>query len=415
MPQSFEVNQQMREQGWRVFRSASRDHLTPATGVGQQLQRITIREALPVREAAGGLSVSLEARLAERAGEQSALTEQQALLRRATEERGISWQRVGWGQDTSGLAGNVTRTVIGTVSFDSLVSDVTFIVQGGGGSVGSARVEFENYGTLFAGGGVNGLGYPTDTISPQPIANLSGDGVTVSIPGLRWFVGGGSRIFLDVVNGGGGFVITGQVIITAEALSPSQRQVVTRPDVVPLGEIISLRRADAQRQLDRQQELIEAAKQRKRDELAFQEQRIAAIKEVGARQFERAVGRVSPLGLPPQVVLQMRPPSPPSPPRMRPPPPEPPEGAGKTFVSAWNPSFGSIGYLVPDPPRGGKVNVFDNTYTIWDMSGKNVGSGPIIPVASDGDIPPGARISPIRGGVPPRGLTPATGPGSTEF
>ena len=121
--------------------------------------------------------------------------------------------------------------------------------------------------------------------------------------------------------------------------------------------------------------------------------------------------------LAPQAARQLasRAPTPPPPPRVRPAPAEPPAGAGQTFVSAWNPSFGSIGYLVPDPPRGGKVNVFDNTYTVWDITGKNVGSGPIIPVASDGDIPPGARISPIRGGVPPKGLTPASGPGSTQF
>ena len=404
MPQVPEVNREMREQGWRVFRSASRDHLTPATGVGQQLQRITLREALPVREAAGGLSVSLEARLAERAGEQVAMTEQQALLRRATEERGISWQRVCWGEDVSGLFGNVTRTLCGTVPFDSLISEVVFIVHGGAGSIGSARVEFDNYGTLFSGAGTNSVGFPTDTVAPQSFANLLSDSAVVALRGLRWFVGGGSRIFVDVVNGGGGFITRAQVILVGEALSPAQRQVVTRPDVVPLGEIISLRRADAEARLRKQQELIDAAVQRKRDELAFQEQRIAAIKEVGARQFERAVGRVSPLGLPPQVVLQMRPPSPPSPPRMRPPPPEPPEGAGKTFVSAWNPSFGSIGYLVPTPPRGGKVNVFNERYTIWDITGKNLGQGPIIPVRSDAEIPPGARISRDRGGVPPVGL-----------
>jgi len=97
-------------------------------------------------------------------------------------------------------------------------------------------------------------------------------------------------------------------------------------------------------------------------------------------------------------------PRPAPPPRVIPPKPESPEGTGKTFVSAWNPSFGSIGYLIPDPPRGGKVNVFDNRYTIWDISGRNVGQGPIEPIRSDAEIPPGARISPIRGGTVPTGL-----------
>jgi len=68
-------------------------------------------------------------------------------------------------------------------------------------------------------------------------------------------------------------------------------------------------------------------------------------------------------------------------------------GKGKTFVSAWMPNQNSIGYLIPDPPPGGKVNVFGDTYTIWSASGQNLGQGKVELVRNESEIPAESRVS----------------------
>lgn len=69
------------------------------------------------------------------------------------------------------------------------------------------------------------------------------------------------------------------------------------------------------------------------------------------------------------------------------------DGAGKTFVAAWAPTANSIGYLVPNPPPGARVNVFDGKYTIWGASGAKLGEGLVENVRTDAEIPAEARVS----------------------
>jgi hypothetical protein len=72
----------------------------------------------------------------------------------------------------------------------------------------------------------------------------------------------------------------------------------------------------------------------------------------------------------------------------------PTDGAGKTFVSAWMPNENSIGYLVPTPPRGGKVNTFGDEYSVFDITGRLIDRGKVELVRSQDQIPPASRLSP---------------------
>jgi hypothetical protein len=58
------------------------------------------------------------------------------------------------------------------------------------------------------------------------------------------------------------------------------------------------------------------------------------------------------------------------------------------------PNENSIGYLVPTPPRGGKVNTFGDEYSVFDITGKLIDRGKVELVRSQDQIPPSSRLSP---------------------
>jgi hypothetical protein len=410
----LEVNEGLRRQGWRVFRSASRDHVTPMSGPGAKLARIKIGEALPVGGVSEGVATSLEDR--EAADKQRRLDMALAQSESATKTLGVTKYLA---YRVASLVGNPDPVntldevhVVAIAPFDGFITELqTEIAQGVNNSgyawrtSGGESMFRSTDQTAPAAGRVN--------LEPDFVSRLSFEWnqVPLVLRNLHMPVFAGEQIYLvirqqpltppgDQVAGG---VLGFESFTLARAGSAAA---VSAFGALTVESRIAARSAAS----DASRLALEREKNARMTQVAQLELQLAQAKARGVpavggmmfNPFGQMFDQASAL-----QQLQSRLPAAPPPPRVSRPPATPPEGAGLTFVSAWNPSFGSIGYLIPDPPRGGKVNVFDNRYTIWDISGRNVGQGAIIPVASDEQIPPGARISAVRSGVGPKVIPPA--------
>jgi hypothetical protein len=418
----LEANEALRRQGWRVFRSASRDHLTPMSGPGAKLARIKIGEALPVGGVFEGVAMSLEDR--EAIDKQRRLDLALAEAEGASKSLGVT-QYIAFA--LSSLNGNPDpvnfadeEIVLMPAPFDGFITELRFNWNPGAG-IGCYAFRSSGGQTMFRSvdRSVPVVGQPS--IEPdfmclptQDLNTTEREFVNVHMP-----VFAGEQIIVALrlapatpagTRYGGGF-LGFESFVLARAGSAAA--------VSAFGALtVESRTAARAAASDASRLALEREKTSRATQVAQLELQIAQAKSRGTpavggmifNPFGSMFDEASAL-----QQLQSRLPATPPAPRVSAPPVQPPDGTGKTFVSAWNPSFGSIGYLIPDPPRGGKVNVFDNTYTIWDISGRNVGQGAIIPVASDAQIPPGAKISAVRSGVAPTGLTPSTGPGSTQL
>lgn len=381
---SLNQDEALRQQGWRVFRSASRDHQTPLVGADRKLMQFRIREAFPVlgvTEGAQAISLEERAANAEAAAALRAKTLRTPIPEADRVTRHIS---LNWGNRAAVPAAGSEEEIdlivapsdgfITELIWQSVVSATTWLLalRTDTGESVFLRGLAQNPAPFPAGGPdfVNPLGF-------NPALFYS-----VSVTKCRVPVRSGERIFAVMRMPGPTPVNTNlvEMVMGFEFADVSLSRKLTLEQSVARAvesakfEVRGLSQTVANARKAADEELKRIAGQ-----LA---ESSAAVLKAGAA----AAKRVS-------VVKQ------PVPPKVPRPAPELPAGSDKTFVSAWNPSFGNIGYLIPDPPRGGRVNVFDNKYTVWDITGKMVSQGPIEPIATVEDIPPGAMISPVRGGV----------------
>jgi hypothetical protein len=412
-------NAALREQGWRVFRSASRNHLIPLHGPGGSLQRIKIAQALAVSGVFEGVAISDEERKAQ---------EEQRRLGAALAEREAVGRPLGVTQylafDMAVIDGTVdpanpflTGSRAAIAPFDGFITE--FVVTDTGAT------PFLAIGIRSSGGAT--MFRSTDPgLAPPPLFRIPPDLIRVglltdaagpvALRNLKMPVFAGEEIKVIFISPGatplgtfsGSGILGFEAFILARpgsaaavsmfgALTVESRRAAT--EAAAQSSRLAIEQEQTRRSMGADAARVEVAK------LNLEAKRPAGQPQFNPFQNLLLLGNA-------QQQLTSRAPTPAPAPRVSRPPAQAPDGAGQTFVSAWNPSFGSIGYLVPDPPRGGKVNVFDNKYTIWDISGKNVGSGSIVPVATDSQIPPGARISGVLRTTKSAGLLQDT---ATEF
>lgn len=399
-------NEALRSHGWRVFRSSTRDRVIPSNSAGAALQRIKVGAAFPVAGVEVGVSVSLESRAEAAAARDRAM---QAVIPTATPRSlGVTqYLNVRLREDVGfGVAGEVTEVerVIGIAPFDGFITELlvhatpsstleSFAFRTSGGQTMFRTIDNQpsdpfnhNNEPDF----LDGLA-SIDATGKYQVQNVkmpvyAGEQIICVIRHL-----GVAAIGTDLIAasmGFEGFVLARQ----GSAAAVSQFGALT----------VEARRSATEAARQSSQLAVERERTRRAEAEARARIEVAKLNAEARRPAAQpAFNPFQGVLVAPQAQPQIQ-----SRQRVVPPPPPPfaapsaeVSGAKQTFVSAWNPSFGSIGYLIPDPPRGGRVNVFDNRYTIWDINGKNVGEGAIIPVRSDAEIPEGARISQVRSGT----------------
>jgi len=378
------ADEALRQHGWRVFRSSWRDRVIPMTGQGAKLQRVKIGEAYPVEGVVEGAAVPIEARGVELVTKSASLER----LERLAIGQALGLSKVLYTQIVS-VTGNPDPVnsqeetwEIGIAPFDGFITEINinqqsvgtgqaFAIRTSAGQTMFQSSQFTTPSPFLTGVEPDLARGHLVSIFQEPLILrhlrlpiYSGDRIIIAIEEPPFFAAGtamleGSLVMEAFVSGSLSAAATASMF--RAATSQSARA--------------SADAANMNARLKIEQEKTRRIQVQNEADLA----KIRAI--AGARQ---ALARAAPPAAPPRV---------PTPPRT------PLEGEGKTFVSAWNPSFGYIGYLIPDPPRGGRVNVFDNKYSVFDITGKLTEQGPIIPVASDQDIPPGARLSAVTKGV----------------
>jgi len=411
MRMNLEQNAALREQGWRVFRSASRDHLVPLTGAGSVLQRVKIAEALPVLGVFEGVALSDEERQAH--AEQMRLSLALAERESAGRPLGVTQYIAADMAVIDGVVDPVNPFVSGSLAgiapFDGFITEFIFTDTSATPCL-AVGVRSSGGATLFRSNDPGLAPPPIFRIEPDFVRATMFDaaGERMGLRNLKMPVFAGEQItIVSIVPAATPLgTFCGQVVLGFEAF------VLARPGSAAAVSMFGALTVESRRAA------TEAASQSSK--LAIEQERTRRAQLVDAGATERAklaleakqrtgyptINPFQQLLVDPNAskALNSRLAPPPKPPKVDPPKKVPPEGTGKTFVSAWNPSYGNIGYLIPNPPPGGKVNVFDNRYTVWDITGKQISSGPIEPIATAGDIPPGARVSSIRSGIVPAGL-----------
>jgi len=383
-PQGLIANENLRQHGWRVFRSSTRDRNIPLTGAGRALQRVRIAEALPVLNVYEGVAIPLDERIA-RAAEAQAVADvarPKAEGLGLGESKSIFFNLVTVTGNPDPVNANDEFFEVGIAPFDGFISELIFNTSIAGVALGYAFRTSAGQ-SVFSGRDFFVPAPFTPGFAPDYIRQML-EGIIspiMQLTDLRVPVYAGDRIIIAVRETP--FFAVGQGlaagVIGLESMimgNLSARATVSAYSASAADGARAAREAAAnQAKLD-----IEREKTRR---VQIEQEAMTARLHVAANV--KAVEQRSPAPAPvPRVVA---------------PKPAPPDGTGKTFVSAWNPSYGMIGYLIPDPPRGGKVNVFDNKYSVFDITGRLTEQGPIVPVRSDQDIPPGAQLSPVRSGM----------------
>lgn len=378
MPMDRVANVALRDRGWNVFRSASRDHVVPQVSPGRVLQRIRIAQALPAAGTVEGVAVPLEVR-------ERVATERRESVSRL---RGMEDQPLGVMQYFSALlhnqaAGAVNGValdesfVIGIAPFDGWLREV--VMDPNAGDFGGFRVAVRTSsgGTFFRGFDQSGLGAFFEFIGPDFIpTDARGTGqYKVEVRGGKVPVFAGDQIIAVVRNTNG------------KAANAARIQLLVGVEAVILGS------AGSRAAASQFAAAFEASRIANR-EAAANAGRLAIEQERTRRAELEAQARLE-LARLAQVRqrVESRETVPPPPRPLEAAPTAGVDGAGKTFVSAWLPNANSIGYLIPDPPRGGKVNVFNDTYSVFDVTGKLVDQGKVELVRSTDQIPPDARVS----------------------
>jgi hypothetical protein len=406
MRMDLERNSELRRHGWRVFRSASRDKLIPSSAVGRVLQRVKIAQAYPVEGVEEGASVSLESRLAL----QNARSVSAAAAERQASDRplGVSQYMAYTITTQTGNPDPVNAAneefVVGLAPFDGFITEAFLELQGGAVAQGMA---FRTSGgqTMFTTRDFSAFapGAPGAEPDMLPVIDLNFNPGVVTLRNLKVPVFSGEQVIL-VAKLGPAFGVGLQI---GAGILGFESFILARPgsaaELSMFGALTVEARRGAREAISNDVKL-KIEQERTRREMEKQQgmtarAQIEAAPRAPAGSFQGNPTQPFEFSASAMRALQSRSAPPPPPPRVPPPPKEPAPGEGLTFVSAWNPSFGSIGYLIPDPPRGGRVNVFDNRYTVWDITGKQVDQGAIIPVPSSGDIPAGARLSAVARGT----------------
>lgn len=397
---TLEDNRDLQARGWRVFRSATRDHLVPITGVERVLQRIRITEALPVAGVRVGAEALGEEQRAEvRSARERVVEEVTRLAReRPTGETSTLSFSVSNVTPNPGPAGNVVDDVlfVGSAPFSGFITEVTLQSITGGLFPTLIAIRTGSGASLFLGGQTFSPLSQNINHTPDFIL-VTTDDKAMSLRRVRVPVLAGEEVFVVVRTQGlaapGSVDVFGTLTFeSAEGAPVGARAALSAIGANRAAVAAATRQAfimTKQLELERERtaRAVELARLKVEQARALAEARRPAYAPV-ANPFQQLLLRADA-----QALLQRAAPPPPPPPRVPPPPEKPPEGAGKTFVSAWLPQAGAIGYLTPTPKRGERVNVFDGKYTIWDVTGKKVGEGPVEMVSSAAGIPPGARIS----------------------
>ncbi|MGH8754557.1 MAG: hypothetical protein ACREU0_01735 [Burkholderiales bacterium] len=372
------ADEALRSKGWSYFRSSTRDRVVPGTGLGAHLSRIKINSAFPVTEVEQGVAISLEERAAIEA--RRSVPMKPLMLGGASPMSATKYLAFLLNFPLAGAAVfHDEQFLIGVAPFDGFVTEIQFISFTGVLSTIFA-VRTSGGGTFCASRSnipvVPGTGpFPPDFFNILR-GEIAGPFVPITVLRSNMPVLAGEEIYLitrtDAVVGPLANFVQGVVGVQSSAV-----------------EAAVSRRVRESTLLQREARAIERA----RVELAAAKHQVP----VGEREEERRkavrVPPKFPFGGRVATAVQSRAPQQPTPPRVVRAPKAVPEGTGKTFVSSWMPQAGSIGYLIPDPPRGGRVNVFDNKYSVFDITGKLIDQGQIEVIRADWEIPPGARLS----------------------
>lgn len=395
-----EVNRALRDQGWRVFRSSTRDHLVPVTGLGRTLQRIVFARVLPDPTVREGIALSTEeqaqqARLREGAFKELTATVDQPLGIMKYIHFDVT------NQDAGVLLGAPTDSEIevGVAPFDGWLREVLLDGSNSGATLPHVAIRTSGGGTFFQSFSQN--------VSPDTTSFLEPDFVrlnTAQIQDRRVILRGGKvpvfageRIFVVLrdINQTAAFIlrVVGSVGFEAVILARAGSAAAQSQFLALIGEERAATRLASAQATAVQIESIRLAQEREKTERAKVAAQAAQVTPRSStfdvfNPFQQVLTLESA-----QPTVQRAASPPPPAPRVIPPKPAPPEGAGKTFVPAWVPTTGSIGYLIPEPKAGQRVTVFDNKFTVWDVTGRAVSSGPVEMVSAAQGIPEGSRVS----------------------
>lgn len=393
-------NEALRSKGWSVFRSSTRDRVVPGTGAGRTLQRIKINEAFPVGDVEVGAAVSTDerARVASLRGQAFKSSLDSAESRPVGVSTYLPFTVTTVNAALPAAVPNDHLVPVAVAPYDGFITELV-VVTGTSGNVGAFAFRSTSGQTMFRSGGnrVPLAGAPSLLPDFCDLNTFGGSNDPITLRNLRMPVFAGdilTCVFRENTGVGAGIpVMTGIIGFEAFVLArPGSQASQSQFMALNTAAIVSAREtATMSNRID-----LEREKTRRAEIEAESRVRVAALNAEGKRPSGQ--GMFNPFNnvlvmAGAQDKLQSRAPAPPAPPRIPAPKPEPPEGSGQTFVPAWLPSASSIGYLVPDPPRGGRVNVFDGKYSVWDVSGKLVSQGTVQTVPSGGEVPPGARIS----------------------
>lgn len=400
MPQELILNEELRLDGWDVFRSSSRDHMIPMTSGGRALQRIKMAEALPTLGVIQGVAVSDEERAAFAAARDRAESEVLGRMSRggAIETRyryfvisNLTAVAVGIGEE---------EVEIALAPFTGVVNEVGFHTVGIGGSAVIA-LRTDNGVSFFKSESNDGFASVGVDCGPD-FVNPFLIGVNNSTPrselkNLRIPVISGERVLMvlrmPAPTAIGGVAIEGYIGFSTGSVGSFDQRVLS--SVVDARHERSVDADRAARELEARLAIerektrrvqLEADARIKAAQLALEGRRVKGIREqatINELLSQRAA----------QERLRSRAPVVPPPPAFAAPPAQATGGKGQTFVQSWMPQQGALGYMIPDPPPGGRVNVFNDRYTIWDQFGGKVGEGPVQPVQNTSQIPQDARMS----------------------
>lgn len=408
----LEENEALRLRMWSVFRPGIRDHVVPMTSLGRVWQRFQVREAwgvpsaeqaiaaavvagaassgaraaavgAPVGEAAVGAAAPAVARagvaaaVAARSPEERARAREErerALRPRVAEEgpvlRQTQYLYFELNSDPVTVA-NVEDQVheIGVAPYDGFLTEVVIEEFGSSGErLVALRTES---GQSFATATSN-IAYGNPWLDPRP------DFFDAERLAQTFVVGGRSVLRSNVPVRAGERIY---LVMRLAGLPLGGTMTVTGMVGVEAARAVGVGAAAVRQTVREQQVEVERIVRRV-------VQRVPVVEEVPVAVPVERGGRV----VPPRPALRLGPPAPPA------------GGEGLTFVEAWMPQAGAIGYLVPTPPPGARVNVFGDRFTIWDGSGRKVSEGTVQVVRSEQDIPEGARRSRSLGVVPSPGL-----------
>ena len=372
-------NSALRYAGWNLFRSTSRDHVVPMVSPGRVLQRIRINEAVPVRGVVDDLvAVSLE----DRAAVAAAVKERRSRVSDSDDiptglMKYFPVQIRNQFATPNGVNTDEEFNVI-TVPFDGYLKE--FIANRNGSDTGGQMVAIRTSsgGTLFRSFWLPRTAFPLVSSEPD-FVNFDDFGTGVYNVELR---GGHIPVFA-------GDIITAVLRNTIGTAAEGARLFFTIGiESVILGSAGSRASMSAFRASASQSATAARAAQASADKLAIEREKTRRLE----LEIQGKLALADKLGTRSKVETTKAPPPPPAPYAES--TVSPTDGAGKTFVSAWMPNENSIGYLVPTPPRGGKVNTFGDEYSVFDITGKLIDRGKVELIRSQDQIPPASRLSP---------------------